>query len=117
MNAVMNRFLCALLALVVAALPMQPAMAGMIGTEHAVAAAQPAYELERVTQFISRPDVQAQLERLGVSPVDAADRAGLLSEAELQRLAGQIDNAPAGAVGTLLVIVLLGILVWALVLR
>ncbi len=117
MNATMNRLFCALLALVVSVLPMQSATAGMIGTDSAVAAAQPGGERERVTQFFSRTDVQAQLERFGVSPVDASDRVALLSEAELQRLAAQIDNAPAGAIGTLLIIVLLGILVWALVVR
>ncbi|MBY0437546.1 MAG: PA2779 family protein [Burkholderiales bacterium] len=117
MNAAMNRLACALLALVVAVLPMQPANAGMIGTDSAVAAAQQPGDRERVEQFFSRADVKAQLERFGVSPADASDRVGLLSEAELQRLAGQIENAPAGAIGTLVIIVLLGILVWALVVR
>jgi len=117
MNAMKNRFVCALLAVVVAWLPMQPASAGMIGTDQAVTAAQQAGERERVEHFFSRADVKAQLERLGVSSADAADRVGLLSEAEVQRMAAQIDNAPAGALSGLIIVVLLGILVWALVIR
>ena len=117
MKTVSKRLACALLALVIAWLPMQSATAGMIGTDSAVAAAQPGSNRERVQQLLSRADVKADLERLGVSPAAAADRAGLLSEAELQRIAGQLDNAPAGAIGGLIVIVLLAIIVWALVIR
>lgn len=117
MRNISKRLACALMALVIGWLPMQQATAGMIGTDSAVAAAQPSSNRERVQQVLSRADVKAELERLGVSPAAAADRAGLLSEAELQRLAGQLDSAPAGAIGGLIVIVLLAVIVWALVVR
>jgi hypothetical protein len=116
MIVITRRFLCMTLAIVLAWLPMQHATAGMIGTGQAIAATQGG-ERERVAEFLSRADVKAQMERLGVSPADAADRVALLSEAEVQRMAGQIDNAPAGAISTLVIIVLLGLLVWTLMIR
>lgn len=111
------RSVCALLAVVLAWLPMQQATAGMIGTDAAVSAVQHQGNREKVLEFFSRDDVKVEMQRLGVSATAAAERVDRLSEAEIQRIAGQLDTAPAGALGGLIVIVLLGILVWALVIR
>jgi len=75
------------------------AYAGMIGTATAIAAAAPAArdaDLARVQAGLARADVRAQLERLGVEPAAAAQRAAALSDAELARLADRLDALPAG---------------------
>jgi hypothetical protein len=73
--------------------------AGMIGTATALAAASPAArdaDLARVVTGLERSDVRAQLERLGVEPAAAAQRAAALSDQELARLADRLDTLPAG---------------------
>lgn len=53
--------------------------------------------LERVDAWLLRDDVQRQLAELGVDPELARIRAAALSPEELEALAGQLDEAPAGA--------------------
>ena len=80
-----------------------PAHAGMIGTEQTLAANARAENLATVQTFMARDDVRAQLETWGVEPAQAADRVGQMSDAELQQVAMNIDNQPAG--GGVLVII------------
>lgn len=73
--------------------------AGMIGTATALAAAVPDARdanLARVEAGLQRADVRAQLERFGVEPSAAAQRAAALSDQELARLADRLDTLPAG---------------------
>jgi hypothetical protein len=80
-----------------------PAHAGMIGTEQAVAASARAENLATVQAFMAREDVRAQLETWGVEPAQATDRVAHLSDAELQQIAMDIENQPAGG-GALVII-------------
>lgn len=80
-----------------------PVRAGMIGTEQLVASDARDASLSSVNSFMARSDVQQQLEVWGVEPAQAAERVARLSDAELQRLALNIDSQPAGA-GALAVI-------------
>jgi hypothetical protein len=83
--------------------------AGMIGTAEALRAEAPAAEraanLAKVEAGLARADVRAQLEKYGVDPAQAADRAAALDDAQLAQLAGRIDSLPAGGDGGILVVI------------
>lgn len=72
------------------------ASAALITTEEAVALSQRAERLDRLESFLAREDVADQLQRLGVEPSLAAERAAALSDAELAALDGNIREAVAG---------------------
>ena len=82
------------------------AQAGMLPTDRVVAS--PAKE--RVTSFLDRSDVRAQLESMGVNPADAKARVATLTDDEAAQLAAKIDNLPAGGdaagalIGALLIV-------------
>lgn len=94
--------------------------AGMIGTDQVVASAAAQANRDKVRDFVSRADVQKQMEVLGLSPANAKDRVNALTDEEVQRIAGKIDSAPAGAsstgtawvVGALIVIAILVYIYW-----
>ncbi len=71
--------------------------AGMIGTDQVVASATTQANRDKVRDFVSRADVQKQMEMFGLSPSTAKDRVDALTDEEVQRIAGKIDSAPAGA--------------------
>ncbi len=78
-------------------MPMH-AFAGIISTEEAtVISNSAAAEREKIVSFLSRDDIRKSLEDRGVSSQAAIDRVNTLSDAEVQQLAADIDNAPAGA--------------------
>jgi hypothetical protein len=70
-----------------------PASAGMISSNDVVVA--PGHE--RISSFLDRTEVRAQLEAYGVSPADIRARVAALSDEEAMRLARQIDTLPTGA--------------------
>lgn len=77
----------------------------------AVAVEQGHSSHERLADLLARSDVQAQLERLGVSPEDASKRIAALTDDEATLLAQQIDNAPAGGIIGAILLVFLVLLV------
>jgi hypothetical protein len=91
--------------------------AGMISTSQAVADYSRSQNIARVNSFLQRKDVQNELVKRGVSPHEAQQRIASLSDFELQKVAGNIETAPAGAdvivigVGTLLLIIIIILLV------
>lgn len=94
----------------------QSAGAGVIGTEAAMQSDDRNARIERINSVLSRDNVEQQLRKLGVDPVDAKQRIAALSDAELASLEQRMDELPAGA-GALEVlgIVLLVLLVLELV--
>ena len=86
------------LALVLFALtgPVDAARAALVTTEQAIAGQVAAGDRDRVAAFLARDDVRAQMVALGVDPAEAAQRVAGLSDAEVQRIAGQLDRLPAG---------------------
>jgi hypothetical protein len=92
LRTLLTGWLCAALMLV-----GFPAQAGMIGTESLVAVESREAGLAAVNAFVAREDVRGQLESWGVDAATAADRAGQLSDAELQQLVATIQSEPAGA--------------------
>jgi hypothetical protein len=77
---------------------------------HPVVAAFMEHEDSRSFQ---REEVRQQLETLGIDPDEAAQRALSLSDAEVQQIAGQLDQLPAGrdAVGVVITAILIVLLV------
>lgn len=109
------RLLCRLLVVCMVGLPFQ-VHAGLIGTDQVVTAEQALAARGMVSSVVNRADVASQLQALGLSPESAKDRVAALSDAEVTKLAGQIQNLPAGADGgAILVLILIGVLIWYLV--
>ena len=76
---------------------LQTAQATLIGTEQvARAAAGTSDDRARVNEALARADVRDRLQELGVDPQHAAARIAALTDEEVARLAGALDNAPAG---------------------
>jgi hypothetical protein len=112
-----TRLISRLLIVCMIGLPFQ-AHAGLIGTDQVVSAAQAAAARTTVASVLNRSDVASQLQSLGLTPQAAKDRVAALTDAEVAKLAGQIEALPAGAdssVGAILLIVLIGVLIWWLV--
>jgi hypothetical protein len=106
--------------MVVLSLPLQPVAAAMIDTETILENAQPQDARDKVLRFLARQDVRAALVAQGIDPAEAESRLHSLSNNEIQRLADNIDNLPAGgdAIGLVigvLIIVLLVVIILRLV--
>ena len=71
--------------------------AGMISTDQVVANAAAQANRAKIVDFVARADVQKQMEVLGLTAANAAERVNALTNEEVQRIAGKIDSAPAGA--------------------
>jgi hypothetical protein len=101
------RSICRLLIVLMTISPFQFANAGMIGTDQLVATATQA-ERNTVLNFVTRSDVSAQLQALGLDPASAKDRVAAMTDHEVQSLAARIDSLPAGgdAVGVVLLILI-----------
>ena len=80
-----------------------PAVAGIVGTADAIAAAREQDNLAVVRGALARADVQERLVALAVDPAEVDGRLAALSATELATLAGNIDQAPAG--GSVLAVV------------
>ena len=92
-----RRSCVALLSVSVIALGVQqPALAGVVGTSDAAAAARTDNPRATVDATLARADVRATLVEFGVDPLAVEARLAALSEQEVASLADQIENAPAG---------------------
>lgn len=91
---------------------VQGAQAAVISTEQAAAAQAGAERSQghaRLNASLDRADVAAALEARGVDIKAARDRVAALTDAEADRLATEIDRAPAGGdvLGTIVFIFVL----------
>ncbi len=89
-------FCTALLGLSLLPLVSFSAHADIISTQEAVAM-ESGQNLAQVDAWLMRDDVMAELASLGVDPELARIRAEALSPAELELMANQIEELPAGA--------------------
>lgn len=88
----------------------QSVQAALISTEQVVAAGAAQQERAKIAMALDRPEIQAQLEKMGISQSDAQARIAALSDAEVASISHQIDTLPAGGdgfVGALLFIFIL----------
>ena len=79
------------------------AYAGVISTQEYIAAIDRDATLERIDAVLARDEVRSQLEKLGVDPLVTNERIAALTDQELQTLATDLENLPAG--GELLAVV------------
>lgn len=77
-------------------LPMQSAVAGMIGTDQAVSHELAGIDRATINTFLDREDVLAQLKQHGVTVREAKARVNALTDDEAHSLAGKLDQLPAG---------------------
>lgn len=97
------------------ALPTSQTMASaLIATDRVVSTMSA--ERDRVAAVLQRDEVQQKLVTFGVTPAEATQRLASLSDAEVSKIAGQLDNLKAGGdgiylgVGALIIIALVVIL-------
>lgn len=117
MKTMIWRFASRLLIVCMTALPYS-AHAGMVGTQELVAASVAQVNRDKVRDFVSRSDVQRQLETMGINPANAKERVAAMTDEEIQQVAGKIDQLPAGgdngvvAVVAIVAIVILVMFYW-----
>jgi hypothetical protein len=90
---------------------LNAARAGVIDTQEYLQAVDRQAAIERIDAVLARDEVRAALEKRGVDPAQASERVAALNDRELQALATNLDNLPAGgsilAVAGIVFIVLL----------
>jgi len=84
-----------IVATALAGLPLT-AQAGIVSSDEIISSSAAAANRDRVSSFLARDDVRQALQTQGVSPQAAAERVQAMSDAEVEQLAGRIDQAPAG---------------------
>lgn len=72
------------------------AQASIVATDEIVTTDAALASRDRVNSFLARADVQQALQAQGLSAQAATDRVKALSDAEVEQLAGRVDQAPAG---------------------
>lgn len=77
-------------------LPLQSAHAGLVGTDRVAVSAQSQPERERIRSFLDREDVRNELQVQGVDVNTAKARVDALTDEEVQKVAGKLDQMPAG---------------------
>ena len=104
---------CMAIVMLMTSLPFNFAQAAMVTTDQVVAQSEVAGERARVMRFMAREDVRQQLQALGIDPDEAARRTESLSDDEIQQIAQQMDELPAGqgVIGVLLFVVIVLFLV------
>ncbi len=79
------------------ALPIQAAQAEMIGADQVVSSSSHAQtERERIRTFLDRADVSEQLQAQGIDANTAKARVAALTDEEVLKVAGKMDQMPAG---------------------
>ena len=109
MVRVMRSVLCtALVVLLGIAVPAAQSQAAPLSTDALSQIAAAGDARERVLAQLDREEVARGLESLGLDPEEARARLAALSDAELQQIAGRLDQIPAGegsTLGTILLII------------
>ena len=97
------------------ALTSFPAQAGMIGTDQVVASATAQADHAKVLDFLTRADVQREMQAFGITPEQAMTRVNALTDEEARHIAGQIASLPAGGADVYLYVVTIVVLIIAYV--
>ena len=88
----------------------QSVQAAIVSTEQVVTAAAAEQNRAKVAAAFERADVQAELQKMGVSTDEARARVAAMSDAEAAAVANKIDSLPAGGDGIVGAIVFLFVL-------
>lgn len=112
MKILVRMMLCLMISFTLVELPIMKAHAGMITTNEVVTEMTRAQSHQKVASFMDRKDVQEQMVKFGVSPEEASKRVASLSDAELRKIAGEIDKSTVGGdIGGILILVVLVLLI------
>ncbi len=79
--------------------PLDPVLAAMVGTEATLDLTRARQARDEINKLLLREGIQNALMSQGIDPVEAKARIDSLSDAEVVRLADQIDKLPAGGRG------------------
>ena len=85
-----------ILSMLAMGLPLQSAFAGMVETDQAVSHELAGQDRARISAFIDREDVLSQLQNQGVTAREAKARVNALTDDEAHKIAGKLDQLPAG---------------------
>jgi hypothetical protein len=77
----------------------QSVQAAIISTEQVVTAAAAQQNRAKIAAAFERADVQAELQKMGITRDEAQARVAALTDAETASVAHQIDTLPAGGDG------------------
>jgi predicted transcriptional regulator len=95
--------------------PYQSAVAALVQTESMLDMSRSQEARETLKQFMAREDVRSAIVAQGIAPAEADARLNSLTDAEVIRLADQINRLPAGGDVLGLVVVVLVIVILVLV--
>jgi Family of unknown function (DUF6627) len=94
-----------ILSMLALGLPQQSAFAAMVDTEQTISQELAGQDRAKIIAFIDRDDVLVQLQQKGVTAGEAKARVYALTDDEAHKIAGKLDQMPAGGtdfVGVLL---------------
>ena len=94
--------------------PFQTGWAAMISTESVITAKQSQIAREYVNNLLMRQDLQLALASQGIDPQEAKARIKSLSDAEVNEIADKLDQLPAGATETSIIIILVVFLIFVI---
>lgn len=96
-------------------IPINAVQAAMVETETFVHHEVKGHERARLQNFLGRQDVQSAMQAQGISATEASHRVDSLSDAEISRIVGKLDELPAGS-GAIEAIVGAAVLVFVILL-
>ncbi|MGD8498833.1 MAG: PA2779 family protein [Chromatiales bacterium] len=104
------------LALMMLAVSLSPAYAGIMSTTDAIQLERGAIERGQIVTLLDRADVREQLNALGVDPEDAKQRVAAMTDQQVQELNQQLESLPAGSstFGTILIVLLIVFIVFVI---
>lgn len=85
-----------ILSMLTMGLPVQSAFAGIVATGQVASHELAVQDRARINSFIDREDVLAQLQKQGVTAGEAKARVYALTDDEAHKIAGKLDQLPAG---------------------
>jgi hypothetical protein len=77
----------------------QTVQAAIISTAQIVSAAAAQQNRAKINATFDRADVQAEMQKLGITPDEAKARVAALTDAETASIAQRVDSMPAGGDG------------------
>jgi hypothetical protein len=98
-------------------IPYQGALAALVDTETAADSVHGSNARARLHQYLARGDVQAALRAQGIDPAEAEARVASLTDAEINQIAGRLDELPAGGVLGFVILVLVIVLLVFVILK
>lgn len=105
--------LCLAASIFLVCVPVHGVLAALISTDTIAKGRDGQTARADINALIGREDVQSALIRQGLDPQEAKQRVAALSDAEAVKLAGMLDDLPAGgsAIGFLVTVILVVFLV------